>query len=257
MTPGNRAVGRPDRWAKLLKQREPDHPRFRRVCLAAGVLRVSSKLGSSRWTRTAHVETGRPHEAYFNILEGFIKPRGRLSAAEALLHGALHLALGGTAGEAAPPAVLLLAACDRELELYVPLPVVEPQGDEGLAVLLALAGEAGDLAAVQQQLAVARWVLGDVGGVPVGRYVSAQEEDLPVAHPRVALFQVRPARAHGLHLGAGQRDAGLVGLLDVEVVEGFPVAREVRHRRFTTLSSARCMSGRTSSSSTRTLSPTL
>src|SRR5215207_8424605 len=97
MTPGNRAVGRPDRWVTAIKQR-PDPYHVRRVCLAAGVLRVSSKLGSSRWTRTAHVETGRPHEAYFNILEGFIKPRGRLSAAEALLHGALHLALGGTAG---------------------------------------------------------------------------------------------------------------------------------------------------------------
>jgi hypothetical protein len=30
------------------------------VYFVAGVLRVSSKLGSSRWTRTAHVETGRP-----------------------------------------------------------------------------------------------------------------------------------------------------------------------------------------------------
>src|SRR3712207_7045231 len=39
-------------------------------------------------------------------------------------------------------------------------------------------------------------------------------------------------------------------------VEGLPVARVVPHRRFTTLSSARCMSGRTSSNSTRTRSPT-
>src|ERR687886_683303 len=30
------------------------------VCCFAGVLRVSSKLGSSRRTRTAHVETGTP-----------------------------------------------------------------------------------------------------------------------------------------------------------------------------------------------------
>jgi hypothetical protein len=59
---GSRAVGHPGRWAALLKQQQPVPRRFRRVCLGAGVLRVSSKLGSSRWTRTAHVETGRPQE---------------------------------------------------------------------------------------------------------------------------------------------------------------------------------------------------
>jgi hypothetical protein len=255
---GNRAVGRPDRWAPLFKQREPAPQSECRVCLGAGVLRVSSKLGSSRRTQTAHVETGRPHAMYSNTLQGVIKRRKPLgSAPEALFHGALHLALGGTAGDLAALVVLALAAGDGKLELDVAVPVVEPEWDEGLAVLLALACEAGDLATVQQQLAVAGGVLGDVGGVPVGRDVGAEEEDLPVAHPRVALLQVRPARAHGLDFGAGKRDARLVGLIDVEVVKGFPVAREVRHRRFTTLSSARCMSGRTSSSSTRILSPTL
>ena len=57
---GNRAVGRPDRWATLLKQRLPaQHYRWR-VYFAAGVLRVSSKLGSSHRTLTTPVEACAP-----------------------------------------------------------------------------------------------------------------------------------------------------------------------------------------------------
>jgi hypothetical protein len=57
---GNRAVGRPDRWASLFKQRVPDHHLCWRVSFAAGVLRVSSKLGSSHRTLTAPVEAYAP-----------------------------------------------------------------------------------------------------------------------------------------------------------------------------------------------------
>ena len=98
------------------------------VCFCAGVLRVSSKLGSSRWTLTAHVETGTPpNDAYFNILEGFFNPQARRRlATESLLHGALHLALGGLAGDLAPLVVELFAAGDGELELYVAVLGVEP-----------------------------------------------------------------------------------------------------------------------------------
>src|SRR4028118_2010605 len=59
-------------------------------------------------------------------------------------------------------------------------------------------------------------------------------------------------------------DAGLVGFLYAEVVQRLLVLREdpawttvLAHSLFTTLNSARCISGKTSSSSTRTLSPTL
>jgi hypothetical protein len=57
---GNRAVGRPDRWASLFKQRLPAQHLCRRVSCAAGVLRVSSKLGSSHRTLTAPVEAYAP-----------------------------------------------------------------------------------------------------------------------------------------------------------------------------------------------------
>src|SRR3712207_3324469 len=214
---------------------------------------VSSDADRSRRSRYAPM-----YEHYSTILEAFFPIGERAAlATEAFLHGALHLALGGFAGDLSPLVVLPLAARDGELELDVTVLGVEPEGDEGLPVFLALAGEAGYLTFVEEELAVAGRVLGDVRSVLVGGDVRPYEEYLPVPHPRVALPEVSPAVPNRLHLWAGQRDAGLVGLLDVEVVEGLLVAREVRHRRFTTLSSARCISGRTSRSSTRIRSPTL
>src|SRR5215212_7292035 len=84
----------------------------------------------------------RPHAMYFTTLQVFSKLRRLLSAAEALLDGALHLALGCLACDLSSLVVLPLAAGDGELELYAAVTGVEPQGDECLAVLLALAGEA-------------------------------------------------------------------------------------------------------------------
>ncbi len=57
---GIRVVDYPGRSGLLVKQQPPYHPRCWRVCLVAGVLRVSSKLGSSHWTLSAPVEAGTP-----------------------------------------------------------------------------------------------------------------------------------------------------------------------------------------------------
>src|SRR5918997_3097766 len=255
MTPVSRAVGRPDRWATLLKRRKPVPRHLWRVLLLPAF--YESPANSARLAGRGPLTSKpvRPLDyAYSTILEGFCNPR---LAPHALLDGALHLALGCLAGDLAPLVVLLLSAGDGELELYVAFLGVEPQGDKGLPVLLALARAAGYLLPVQEELAVASRILGYVGSVSVRGDVGTEEEDLSIANPRVALPEVGSACAHGLDLGAGQSDAGLVGLLYVEVVESLSVACEVRHSRFTTRSSARCMSGRTSSSSTRTRSPTL
>ena len=72
---GNRAVGRPGRWASLFRQRVPaQHYRWR-VSFAAGVLRVSSKLGSSHRTLTTPVEAycAPLYGKYSTILEGILK----------------------------------------------------------------------------------------------------------------------------------------------------------------------------------------
>src|SRR5215216_6028388 len=255
MTPVCRAVGRPDRCSLAVFRQREEPRRSWRVLLSPAFYESPANSARLAGRRPLTSKPVRPLDhTYSIILEGFFNPR---LATEALFHGALHLALGGFARDLKPLVVLSLAAGDGEFELYVAVSGVELQGDQGLAVLLALSGETGYLPSVQEELAVAGRVLGYVRGVLVGGDVGADEERLPVPYPHVALLEVRPAGAHGLDLRAGERDAGLVGLLYVEIVEGFPVSREVRHGRFTTLSSARCMSGRISSNSTRTRSPTL
>src|SRR5215213_6408736 len=101
-------------------------------------------------------------------------------AAQAFLHGALHLAFGGLLGDLAPLVVLLLTAGDGQLELYVVVFSVEPQGDERLAFFLALADEPGYLPFVQEELTVAGRELLAVGGVRVWGDVGADEKDLAV-----------------------------------------------------------------------------
>src|SRR5215218_3406655 len=184
-------------------------------------------------------------------------PQAACYLAEAFFHGAFYFAVCGFFGDLAPFVVLPLAADHGDLEFDDAVLGVEFEGDEGLALLLALADEAVDLFAVQKQLAVARGELTFLPGVRVGGDVGPDQEHLPVPHPGVALFQVGATFPNGLHFWSRQLDAGLVGLLDRKVVKGLSVAREVCHSRFTILSSARCMSGSTSSNSTRTLSPTL
>src|ERR671921_2280870 len=178
-------------------------------------------------------------------------------AAQSLFHGAFDLAVCRLFGDLTPLVVLTLAACDGDLQLYDAVLGVELEGDEGLPLLLALADEAVDLFLVQEQLAVSGGKLPFLPGVRVRRDMRPDQEDFAFSDASVALLEVGPTFPDGLRLGSRQLDAGLVGLFDVEVVEGLLVAREVRHSRFTTLSSARCMSGRTSSNSTRSLSPTL
>src|SRR5215217_19757 len=177
--------------------------------------------------------------------------------AEALFHGAFDLAVCRLFGDLTALVVLTLAACDGELELDDAVLGVELEWDEGLTLLLALADEAVDLLPVQQQLAVAGGELSFLSGIRVRRDVRPDQEDFAVPHPGIALLEVGPALPDGLYLGPRQLDASFIGLLDGKVVDGLLVSREVCHNRFTTLSSARCMSGRTSSNSTRTLSPTL
>src|SRR5215210_1073149 len=242
----------------LVKQPKPFLVRWR-VSFAAGVLRVSSKLGSSHRTLTTPVEAYAP-PCVINILpfwRGSTNPRGKMLASEAFFHGAFDLAVCRLFGDLTPLVVLTLAACDSDLELDDSVLGIELEGDEGLPLFLALADEAVDLLSVQQQLAVAGGELPFLSGVRVRRDVRPDQEDFAVPHPGIALLEVGPALPDGLYFGPCQLDAGFIGLLYGKVVESFLVSREVCHSRFTTLSSARCMSGRTSSNSTRTLSPTL
>ncbi len=152
---------------------------FRRVYLAAGVLRVSSKLGSSHWTLTAHVEAGTPPCRrilyHSRPLEQSASP-WLILASEALFHDTLDLTVRRLLSDITPLVVLLLAAGNGYFELYVAVLLVEPQGDKGLAILLSFAGKARDLRPVQQELAVARWELLGIGGILIRRDMGADQK---------------------------------------------------------------------------------
>src|ERR671915_363389 len=163
-------------------------------------------------------------------------------AAEALFHGAFDLAVCRLFDDLTTLVVLTLAACNGDLELDDSVLGIELQGDESLPLFLALADEAVDLLSVQQQLAVAGGELPFLSGVRVRRDVRPDQEDFAVPHPGIALLEVGLTLPYGLHFGSCQLNTGLVSLFDGKVVEGLLVSREVCHNRFTTLSSARCMS---------------
>ncbi len=88
MTPENRDVGFPDRWASLFKQRAPTHHYRWRVSFAAGVLRVSSKLGSSHRTLTTPVEAYAPpcRASILPFWRNFTKLSARSDFASACQH---------------------------------------------------------------------------------------------------------------------------------------------------------------------------
>jgi hypothetical protein len=67
----------------------------------------------------------------------------------------LDLALGVALGEVAALVALLLAACERDLDLHLPVLEVDARGNEREAALTGLPEEGVDLAAVQEELAVA------------------------------------------------------------------------------------------------------
>src|ERR671911_627497 len=163
----------------LVKQPKPDH-RWR-VSFGAGVLRVSSKLGSSHRTLTT------PVEAYAPPCTAHILPfcrgltNGKL-APKAFLYGSFYLAVGGLLGNLAAFVVLAFAAGDGDLEFDDAVFGVELQGDERFALLLALAHEAVYLFSVQEELAVASGELAFLPGVGVGRDVRPDKEQLTVPY---------------------------------------------------------------------------
>src|ERR1700728_541110 len=128
---------------------------------------------------------------------------------------------------AGPPALFLglalvvelLAAREGKLDLGAALFVeIELERNERHALALDRADEFVDLALMQQQLARPfRRVIGAVG-LQVCRVVGVDQPELAAAGVGVGLRDRRLALAQRLHLGAGQRDAGLHGLVD-EVIE--------------------------------------
>src|SRR5262249_46207330 len=102
----------------------------------------------------------------------------------------------------------------------------EPARDERHPLLDGLANQLADLVAVQEQLAAAQRLVVGVAAVAVGADVDVVEEDLAVLDAREAVAEVDAPFTDRLDLGPDQRDAGLEGFQQMEIVEGLAVLRD-------------------------------
>src|SRR5271166_3619394 len=71
---------------------------------------------------------------------------------------------------------------------------------------------------MEQQLARTRLGMTELARRGIGADVDALQRGLAIFDAHVSVAQVRAMRSQRLHLGAQQREAGLEGLLDEEVV---------------------------------------
>src|SRR5581483_7277359 len=118
--------------------------------------------------------------------------------------------------------VQFLAAGERDLDFGAPLLVeVELERDDGHTLALDGAGEATDLALMQQQLARPFRRMIEAARLQVFGNVGIDQPDFATARVGVGLADRGLAVAQRLHLGAGQHNAGLEGFTDL-VIETRP-----------------------------------
>src|SRR6185295_2459550 len=139
-------------------------------------------------------------------------------AAAAGTGGLLHLTLGLPLAQRGALVVQLLAAGQADLDLDPATLEVDLQRHDRQALLGRLAHDAGDLALVEQQLAVALGLVIGVGAVAVRIDVTAPEPRLAVTHGGVGILEVHLPVAQGFDLGPAQHKAGLESLEDLVLV---------------------------------------
>src|SRR6266545_1893033 len=178
-------------------------------------------------TNSTHWEQVANRKPYVRIFRNpHSVARSLLSLVAAGFHDALDVAFRLAFGDIFALIVELLAAREAQFDLGAPALEIEPQRDERETLSLDLAGDALDLAAVQQQLARAgRFMVEISSRLLVRRNMHIVEPYLAADDACVAAAQVEPAAAHRLDFAAGQRQPGLVALLDEVVMARLAVFR--------------------------------
>src|SRR6185312_406722 len=151
------------------------------------------------------------------------RPLAARVLAQLALHVARHLALLDRL--ALVEAVLALR--ERQLDLRARASEVDARRHEREAALSRSAEQPVDLAASEQQLAVALGRVVVVVGGRIRRDVEMVEPHFAVSDGRVCVLQLRPAGAQRLHLGTSEHDAALDRVEQVEAVTRGAVARDV------------------------------
>src|SRR5919201_4005397 len=158
--------------------------------------------------------------------------RSAVAALDLALEAAPRLPLGDVASLVPS----FLATGEGELDLGAPVPEVEPCRDEREAALGGLRGELVDLAAVEEQLAVAVGLVWLDRGLRVRGDVCADEPELAVARLGVGATQAGLPLAERLDLAAGEDETRFDALEQVVLVPRAAVVRDqllprlLRHR---------------------------
>ena len=109
---------------------------------------------------------------------------------------------------------------------------IDAQRHDRVALFGSASREPVDLGAVQQKFPRAERILVENIALFVRTDVHAVDDDLPAVCPDKGLFDGALAHAQGLHLGAGQLNAGFVGVLDKVIVVCFFVVCDQLDRFF-------------------------
>ena len=119
--------------------------------------------------------------------------------------------------------VLALTAGNRDFHLGTAVHEVQLERHDGVAGFLYLAGDLDELLAVQQQLAPAACSVVGPAALVVLRDVDGFHPQLVVIERAESVHHGGVPLAQGLHFGAHQRDAGLVGVQHVIVMPGLAI----------------------------------
>src|SRR5437660_10200884 len=121
----------------------------------------------------------------------------------------------------------LFSAPEPEFHLDDSTFEVCPQRTERQSLLLQCAAQPLNFACVQQQFAVAIWlVLGKEGSPLVWRDSHVDKPRLAAAQPNEPVAQAAPVRAHAFHFGAGQYQTGFEFVDERELVKGTAIRRD-------------------------------
>lgn len=163
---------------------------------------VPATYGQPRWGQTQHLA----------------------SLARALLHEPVALALPVSIAGGFALVVLLLASCQRKVELDESILVVQVEWYQGVTALLNPADKFVDFLGAKQKLARAGWIRPDVRRCSRKRAdMHPDDVQLAIANNDVALLDLHPSGANSLNLPAFENQTGLEAVFDEVVVKRFAI----------------------------------
>ena len=161
-------------------------------------------------------------------------PEGPADSVQAAvgLEGPVDGTLGVPLGGVGPLVVEFFALAQAQFQLDPAVLEVQRQGNQGVALQLALLAQTANLALVGQEPPFTAGIGVEDVAVVVGRDVHALDDQFAAVNVHPAVFQVDAAGTQALDLGAFQLDAGFQRFHHKVFVARFPVGGDGFGGRF-------------------------